>query len=151
MNNIFVQPIVLRWSDIDANRHLRHSAYYDFAAAMRMNLLSGMGLTTSKLEELQVGPILFREEGMFRREIRLEDQVLIDVHLLKSTRDYSRFSLRHTLTKDGGTLAATISVDIAWIDLVKRKLTVPDAFMRSIFEKFPRVPEFEWIEPKAKE
>jgi acyl-CoA thioester hydrolase len=150
MNTSFNQPIVLRWADIDANRHLRHSAYYDFAAAMRMNILSGMGLTTGKLEEFQVGPILFREEAVFRREIRLEDKVTIDVQLLKSLKDYSRFTLRHSFVKEGDIHAATVTVDIAWIDLAKRKLMVPDEFMRKIFEKFPKGPEFEWAEPKQK-
>lgn len=146
----FRQPISIRWADIDANRHLRHSAYYDFTAAMRMNILSGLGLTTSKLEELQVGPILFREEAVFRREIKLEDNITLDVQLLKSFKDYSRFTLRHTFFKEDGTPAATVTVDIAWIDLVKRKLTLPDEFMRNIFAQFPKGPEFEWTEPRAK-
>lgn len=150
MNTSFVQPIILRWADIDANRHLRHSAYYDFAAAMRMNILSGMGLTTGKLEDLQIGPILFREEAVFRREIRLEDRVSIDVHLLKSLEDFSRFSLRHSFVKENDVLAATVTVDIAWIDLTKRKLMIPDEFMRNIFAKFPKNPDFEWTEPKLK-
>src|SRR3954471_20096804 len=59
----YSQTIQIRWADIDANRHLRHSVYYDYGAAMRMNVLSERGLTTKKLEELMMGPILFREEA----------------------------------------------------------------------------------------
>jgi acyl-CoA thioester hydrolase len=76
-------PLSIRWADIDANRHLRHSVYYDFAAAMRMNYLNSKGLTTEKLIEYQVGPILFREEAIFKREVRLEDKVNIDFTILK--------------------------------------------------------------------
>jgi acyl-CoA thioester hydrolase len=149
MNN-YTQPISVRWADIDANRHLRHSVYYDFAAAMRMTLLIERGLTSEKLEELQVGPILFREEAIFKREIRLEDKLTIDVQVVKSTNDYSRLSFRHQIIKSDGTLAAIINVDVAWIDLIKRKLTNPPEMVRSIFDGFPKSEDFQWIIPTKK-
>ena len=91
----FSRAIQIRWSDMDANRHLRHSAYYDYGAAMRMMVLSEEGLTLKKLEEFEVGPILFREEAIFKREIRLDDAIALDVALVKSTPNFSRWSLRH--------------------------------------------------------
>src|SRR5688572_3572317 len=121
----FSFPIQIRWSDIDANRHMRHSVYYDYGATARMLLLSNGGLTTSKLEELQIGPVLFREEAVFRREVLLEDKISIDTVLTRSTRDFGRWSLRHQITKEDATIAAIISVDCAWIDMTKRKLAVP--------------------------
>lgn len=143
-------PISIRWADIDANRHLRHSVYYDFGAAARMKLLNERGLTTNKLEELQIGPILFREEAVFRREIHLEDKISITVEMHACTEDYSRWSLRHTFLKENGTLAATITIDGAWLDLTLRKLAKPDAFIQKIFSEFPKSVDFEWIVPTKK-
>lgn len=137
-------PISIRWADIDANRHLRHSVYYDFGAAARMKLLSERGLTTQKLEELHIGPILFREEAVFRREIHLEDKITLTVEMHKSTEDYSRWSLRHSFLKEDGTLAATLTIDGAWIDLNLRKLAKPDAFIQNVFSEFPKAADFEW-------
>lgn len=146
----FSMPLDIRWSDIDANRHLRHSVYYDFGAAARMKLLSERGLTTHKLEELQIGPILFREEAIFRREIHLEDKITLTVEMHKCTEDYSRWSLRHTFLKEDGTLAATLTIDGAWIDLRIRKLAKPDEFVQKIFSGFPKSPDFEWTVPAKK-
>jgi acyl-CoA thioester hydrolase len=143
-------PLNIRWADIDANRHLRHSVYYDFAAAMRMNYLNSNGLTTEKLIEFQVGPILFREEAVFKREVKLEDKVELDVKMIKAMPDYSRWSLQHHFTKPDGTVCTILTVDGAWMDLVKRKLTVPNDFIQGIFGDFPRGAEFEWMTPKAK-
>jgi acyl-CoA thioester hydrolase len=143
-------PLSIRWADIDANRHLRHSVYYDFAAAMRINYFYSKGLTTEKLMEFEIGPILFREETVFKREIKLEDKIQIDVHLLKCMPDYSRWSLRHHFTKEDGTLCTVITIDGAWMDLVKRKLTVPNDFVKSIFADYPKAPDFEWLTPKQK-
>lgn len=147
----FTRPVYLRWADIDANRHLRHSVYTDFAAAHRMTLLNERGLTMAKLEELQVGPILFREETIFKREVRLEDKITIDAKIVKSTEDYSRLSMRHQIVKADDTVAAIINVDIAWMDLVKRKLTMPPVLIQSIFASFPMTEEFQWITHTVKQ
>lgn len=149
MSAKYVKTIQIRWADIDANRHLRHSAYYDYGATLRMMILSENGLTTEKLEELQIGPVLFREEAVFRREIRLEDVITVDVELLKATPDYSRWSIRHNFVKADGSLAAVINIDAAWIDMVKRKLAVPDEFMQKIFANFPKPDDFEFIVKKV--
>lgn len=141
----FSTPLQIRWSDIDANRHLRHSVYYDYGAAMRMMFLTSRGLTSEKLEEFQIGPVLFREEALFKREVRLEDEITIDVEIVKTMPDFSRWSLRHNITKKDGTVAAIINIDGAWIDLTKRKLAAPNEFVQKIFETFPKAHDFEWI------
>jgi acyl-CoA thioester hydrolase len=138
----FSKTIQIRWADIDANRHLRHSAYYDYGATLRMAFFAENGLSTEKLEEFQIGPILFREEAIFRREIRLEDEITVDVALVCSTSNYSRWRLRHNFTKADGSVAAIVNIEGAWIDIVKRKLTIPGEFVQNIFEKFPRTEDF---------
>lgn len=149
MKNFFL-PIQVRWSDIDQNRHLRHSAYYDFGATARIALFSEQGLPNSKLEEYHIGPILFREEAIFKKEIKFEDKITIDLQLTKALPDFSRWSLRHQLYKEGNVLAAIINMDGAWIDTVKRKLAIPDPFIQKIFEDFPRAEEFLWGDPLKK-
>jgi acyl-CoA thioester hydrolase len=143
--NPFSRSIQIRWSDMDANRHLRHSAYYDYAAAMRIMVLGDRGLTLKKLEEFEVGPILFREEAIFKREIRLDDKIALDLEMVRSTADFSRWSLRHHFIKEDGTIAALLNIDGAWLDLVKRKLIVPNEMTQNIFASFPKATDYELI------
>lgn len=142
---MFKQTVQIRWADIDANRHLRHSVYYDYGASMRMNALTAQGLSMKKLEELMIGPVLFREEAIFKREILFEDSITIDVELLRARPDFARWSLRHHFIKADDSVAAIINIDGAWIDLTKRKLAIPDDFIRHVFELFPKAPDFELI------
>ncbi len=143
-------PIQIRWSDIDANNHLRHSVYFDYAAAMRIKLLSDHGLTTHKLDEFRMGPILFREEAQFKREVRMEDSLVLDVELFKATANYSRWSIRHNYYKDGETLCTIVTIDGAWMDLDKRKLAEPSETIIHAFDQFPKSADFELIQPKIK-
>lgn len=110
-----------------------------------MNALASFGLSMKKLEELRIGPVLFREEAIFKREILFEDEIAIDVQLVRTREDFSRWSLRHHFTKGDGTLAAIINIDGAWIDLEKRKLVAPGDFISDIFRKFPRSHDFEVV------
>ena len=142
---MFNQTVQIRWADIDANRHLRHSVYYDYGASMRMTALSSLGLTMKKLEELMMGPILFREEAIFKREIIYGDEITIDVELVKSREDFARWSLRHRFIKNDGNVVAIINIDGAWIDLARRKLAIPDPFIVDVFEKFPKAADFQLI------
>ena len=146
----FSLPIQVRWSDIDQNRHLRHSAYYDYGATARIACFSEHGLTNRKFEELHLGPILFREEAVFRREIKFEDKITIDMVVTKALPDFSRWSIRHHFFREDQTLCAVLNLDGAWIDIVQRTLTVPEPFVQKIFEDFPKDASFEWLIPKNK-
>jgi acyl-CoA thioester hydrolase len=109
-----------------------------------MKFLNENGLTTEKMEALKVGPILFREEALFRREIKLEDKISVDVEIYSAREDYSRWSLRHHFRKEDGTVAAIINIDGAFLDLVKRKLTQPPDFVKESFKLFEPSTDFKF-------
>ena len=139
----YEKKIELRWSDLDPNFHLRHSVYYDFGAYIRINFLYDHGMTEPVLLQHHFGPILFREECIFRKEIKMGDNLSMDLQLVKAKADFSRWTIRHQLKKDG-LPAAILTVDGAWMDTQTRKLTgLPEPF-RKVFEKMPRAENFEW-------
>lgn len=143
--NSFSLPLQIRWSDIDANNHLRHSVYYDYGAYSRMKLFTEIGITIEKLNTLAIGPVILREEAIFRREIKFEDSISITTELAKSSEDFSRWSFRHTLLKADGTLAATMNIDGAWIDTQRRKLAVPPAALADNLGLIPKASDFEIV------
>ena len=142
----FLLPIQLRWADIDANFHVRHSVYYDWGAMCRMEFLRAMGLTESVFHQLQIGPILFRDESRFKRELQMGDTVAIDLHLLAARRDFSRWTIRHQLFKNNDTLAAILTVEGAFLNTQLRKLAVPPSLAGDTFNSMPRAEEFTWLD-----
>lgn len=144
--DVYRRSLEIRWADLDPNFHVLHSKYYDMGAYIRMCYLSEHNVTPKAIHELNIGPILLREECVFRREIHFGDEVSIDLALTKARHDMSRWSIRHRLYKGPDTLAAVITVDGAWIDLVKRKMAVPPESFRAGFEQMPKAEEFDWID-----
>lgn len=141
----FKRIIQVRWSDLDPNFHLRHSVYYDWGAFCRIEFLNQYGLTAEVMHRLHIGPILFKEECIFRKEVRLGDEVGIDLKLIRARKDYSRWSIQHQVTKNGETLSAVLTVDGAWMNVVQRKLATPPEEVFTVFEQMPRAESFVWI------
>jgi acyl-CoA thioester hydrolase len=139
--NVNVQ---IRWSDLDPNFHLRHSVYYDWGALSRISFLEQHGLTAHLMAKLHFGPILFREECVFKREIHLNDPVTINLELIKARKDYSRWTIRHTIYKNPETIAAILTCDGAWLDTTLRKLAAPPAEVTQVFGSMPTNAGFEW-------
>ena len=61
----FEQNIIVRWSDLDPNAHVRHSVYYDYGAQARIAFLQKHGFGIDWMARNGIGPILFREEAKF--------------------------------------------------------------------------------------
>lgn len=137
-------PVQLRWSDLDPNFHIRHSVYYDWGAMARIKFFNENGITSEVMGKLNFGPIIFREECIFRREVRSADAIFIDATVISARKDYSRFSIRHRITREGKVLCATLTVDIAWLDTKLRKLAVPPYEIIQVFDHIPRDEEFQW-------
>ena len=141
MNN-FIKNIEVRWSDLDPNFHVLHSKYYDFGAYCRMAFLVENGLSPATMLEFKIGPILFREECIFKREIFFGDKVTVNVKVDKVTADFGRWTMIHEIYKNDETLAAIITADGAWLNTSIRKLTVPPAVVISLFEIAPKTRSF---------
>lgn len=141
----YTKDIQIRWSDLDPNFHLRHSVYYDWGAFCRIEFLTEYGLTTDTLQQLHFGPILFREECVFKKEVRSGDKITIDLTLLKARKDYSRWTIKHQVIKNENVVAAVITLDGAWIDTIERKLALPPPVAQKVFSEMPLDVNFQWM------
>ncbi|MBX2926094.1 MAG: thioesterase family protein [Chitinophagaceae bacterium] len=135
----------VRWADLDPNFHMLHSRYYDLGAYIRMCFLTEHGVTPVAMQEQNLGPILFREECVFKREIKFGDKVEIDFKMLKAKKDGSRWSMQHHIVTNNETLAAVITVEGAWINTLRRKLATPPPAFAEAFDKIPKAENFEWM------
>jgi acyl-CoA thioester hydrolase len=139
--NAFTLPVGLRWADLDPNGHVRHSVYYDWGAMCRVTLLERRGVGIAWMARNAIGPVLFREEARFLRELRFGDDLQIDLQVAATSADGRKWRMRHRITR-GAELTATIEVDGAWIDLRARKIAVPPAELVRAFETVPRTEDF---------
>lgn len=121
----FEKEIEVRWSDCDPNMHVRHSAYYEYGAHVRIKFFEECGYFAHTMNELNIGPILFKEECSFIREIRPHETIRINLLKGDITENASRWTFHHEFFNRNDKKVAHITLNGAWIDLTKRKLTTP--------------------------
>jgi len=143
--NSYSKAIEIRWADLDPNFHVLHSKYYDYGAYSRMSFLTEHGISVQLMQELHVAPIIFREECLFKSEIRFGDTITVTLMLDKVSEDHRKWTMVHELWKNGDTLAALITIDGAWMDTKLRKVTIPPAVFLTGFDAIPKTEGFRVI------
>ena len=139
----FEKTLSFRWTDLDPNFHLRHSVYYDFGTQQRLEMLDQLGLTMKVMQEQNFGPIIFREECVFKREIRFGDIIKIRAKIIKLKPDASRWTFQHEFINSNNKVCAVITLEGAWFDTNLRKIAVPTpAIAIEVLKHFPKSEDF---------
>ena len=141
---IFEQTIMVRWADLDPNGHVRHSVYYDYGAQVRINYLHQQGCSLGWMFRNRIGPVLFREEAKFYREVNSGDELVIDMRLTGLSADYRKWSIRHQICREGK-LCASLDLDGAWLDLRARTIMVPPQEIMVQSDNLERTDDFKVI------
>ncbi|AMR25473.1 hypothetical protein A0257_22540 (plasmid) [Hymenobacter psoromatis] len=131
----------VRWAEMDPNGHMRHSAYADFATDQRVAFLRTHGFDLQKFSELRLGPVTFREETNFLKEVHVGEAIRVDGRLVSFSEDGSRWTVLHTIYKANGRVAATVMVAGAWFDLAQRKLCLPPPELAAAVRQMARSDE----------
>ncbi len=139
-----VERVTFRWADIDANFHVRHSVYYDLGSQQRINTLGAHGLTMDVMQQGGFGPVLFREECRFFKEVKLQDRIDIVARVRTLGRDFRKFGFEHEFLRDGER-CALVQVDGAWFNSVERRIFVPPPVVIDAMNAFPRSDDFAWV------
>ena len=139
-----------RWADFDPNNHMRHSSYNDYAAETRVRFFRGNGFSLLELKKNNIGPVLFSENTNFYREINLSEDIDVELFVKGLSENAERYKFLHKIYKQNGILAAEIEIFGAWIDLTKRKLTMPPNELISKLDTLEKADNFEIIQINKK-
>lgn len=151
MTERFERTIQIGWGDMDANGHMRNSAYLDAASNLRMIYFMVHGITTAEFAQWRIGPIALKDVLEYRRELHLLDEVKVRLESLGRAEDGSRFRLRNSFYRPDGELAATLTTDGAWLDLEQRRIARPPETLFRAMQAMPGAEEFEILPSGLKE
>jgi acyl-CoA thioester hydrolase len=143
----FEQRFQVGWSHLDANAHMRNTAYLDLAAGVRVTYFAAAGFSVDAFAQLQFGPVIRREELEYFRELRLQDDVRVTLLLAGSSEDASRFRLRNEFWRESGTLVARLTSLGGWLDLRARRLIAPPPDLATALHALERTSDFEACRP----
>jgi acyl-CoA thioester hydrolase len=140
-----VERFGVRWSDVDANRHVRNTVFSEFATHTRLRMLEANGFSQAHFRELRFGPVMFREEIRYRREVMFGEEVTVNVLIAGLSADASHWRVKQEVRRADGNIAAILNIDGAWIQLDTRKLVSPGPELHRILQGLTRTRDFEEI------
>ena len=146
----FTKTFQTLWANFDANNHMRHTAYNDFAAECRVRFFNENGFDIHRFQKENFGPILFKEETHFLKEITLGEDISVELFLQGFSSNGERFKFFQKIFKKENVLAAEIKVYGAWIDLKTRKLTTPPKELVTTINSLDKTENYEDILIKSK-
>ena len=133
----------VRWSDLDGNRHVRNTAFSEYATHTRFRLLAAHGFDQARLQALGFGPVMMREEIRYKREVLYGDALVVTVRCAGLSSDASQWRVHQDVLRPDGREAAVLTIQGGWMDLQTRKLAVPPDELAAILRALPRTRDYE--------
>jgi acyl-CoA thioester hydrolase len=139
---MYLKPFEVRWSDIDANRHLANSAYINFMSHTRMAYFYEKGFSQEVLSAHNIGPVIFYEHVYYLREVLPGSKVRVSLEIKGMSEDGMFFEFHHNFYDPQGKHLSHCEMMGGWINLSTRKLTALDAELLRKFEKSDKAEDF---------
>lgn len=135
----------VRWSDLDANRHMANSAYQNFMSHTRMAYLIENGFGHKEMEKFQTGPVIFSENIYYFKEIHQGPPITVSCELTGMSEDGSLFSFRHDFYDHKGRNLARGIMTGAWMNLKERRITSLPIELFQMIDDLPKSEDFKNI------
>lgn len=139
---MYLKDFEIRWSDVDANRHLANSAYVNFMSHTRVAFFEEHNFSLSKLVKLGISPVIFYEHIFYFKEAFLGTPIRVSVEIKGFSEDGMFFMIEHNFYNHKGENLANCELLGAWINLKTRSLSIIPEELMPEFKKFPRAKDF---------
>lgn len=139
---MYLKEFEVRWSDLDANRHLANSAYINFMSHTRMAYLTEHGFGHKNMVKYHIGPVVFYEHMYYFREILPGVPVRVSLEIKGLSPDGMFFEFHHNFYDPQGRHLAHCEMMGGWIDLESRKLSALPKALLSGFESLEKAEGF---------
>ncbi|MEM8927490.1 MAG: thioesterase family protein [Bacteroidota bacterium] len=138
---MFFKEMEIRWSDLDANRHLANSAYIDYGSHTRIHFLDGIGFDMKYMMANQIGPVVFYEHMYYFKEV-FAGKIKVSLGLKGLSEKGKFFEFHHDYYDANGKNFARLELMGGWMNLETRKLMdLPEEIMAN-FNSIPKDGDF---------
>lgn len=143
---LFKKQFDVRWSDLDANRHLANSAYMNFMSHTRMAYLMQHGFGYKEMMKHNIGPVIFHEHLHYFKEVLPGATVFVTLELKGLSKDGMFFEFEHNIYDQQGKHHLYAELMGAFINLQTRSLTtLPKEMIDTTFNAISKTEDFKWL------
>ena len=140
--NAYSSTYRIRFSDIDANRHVNYAAYIEAAGDLRYRFFAEHGFPPERFEQLRIGFVYTKFTTQFLREVLLGETVTVTYALAGLSPQGIFWNIHHDVFKSNGKKAVSMDMEGTNLDLTTRKAIAPNAELMQVFQLVPHTDDF---------
>jgi len=145
---MYLKKFSIRWSDLDANRHLANTSYANFLIETRLAHLRENGILQENFADYGIGPVIFSEEFYYVKEILPNEEITVSLELLGNSNDFKFIKFEHCIFNSDNKLSFYNETFFGWINLLERKLVTPPDSLRKVIAALPKSINYEPLPEK---
>ena len=126
----FSTPILVRYSDLDAQGHMNHARYFSFMEEARFHYARALGLWTDLDDFDAVAQILAEATCTYRRPVKLGQTVEVALRTIRI--GTKSLEMAYELTVAGEVVATGRTVQVAYDYHTQQSIPVPAAWRAAI-------------------
>ncbi len=137
----FELELRVRWGEMDANGHVNNMVYQSYLDEARGDTFARAGFDLAAMREKKIGPVIYRCEIDYHKELKHPDRVLITtrVELLSESKGAVHQEIRRA--SDGGLVARAVFYGMFFDFAARRPIAFPDFILEGL--GIPRKPSVE--------
>lgn len=139
---MYYKEFELRWSDLDANRHLANASYLNFMSHTRMSFLQTHGFSHKELQEHNLGPVVFYEHVYYFKEVFPGHPIKVTLEVGGLSKDGMFFEFVHNFYNHKGNHLCHCEMLGAWIDLKTRQITALPEHLLKVLDDLDHTENF---------
>lgn len=142
---MYKKQLEVRWSDVDANRHLANSAYVNFMSHTRVSFFEDHNFSLSNLAMYDISPVIFYEHIYYFKEAFMGVPITVTLEIKGLSEDGMFFKFEHNLYNPKGEHLAHCELMGAWINLKTRALSALPKHLLDEITALPKAPDFKTL------
>ncbi|MDL2286625.1 thioesterase family protein [Desulfococcaceae bacterium OttesenSCG-928-F15] len=139
---MYTKTFTIRWHELDANAHMKNTAYLNRAADVRLAFFAEHGFSPADFANMKFGPMALKDEIEYYKEIGLMQELTVSFVLKSINADGSRYQIQNEYFRADGKLCAKITTYGAWLNLVTRKIMAPPESLYKALLLLPKTDDF---------
>lgn len=142
---MYKKEFTVRWSEIDPNMHLTSAAYVKYVTDARMSFFEDREFGLEEMRKYMVGPIVLSEKCYYFKEINPGEKITVSLEKCGQSEDLSILKFEQRIFSDKGENHFLSLTLVAFMDVVKRKITKPKGKLLQILDNMPESERFKML------
>lgn len=130
------------WFDLDANRHMKNTAYMEKSVDCRLRYFNSIGVSPDIFAKWKVAFVVVNDQVTYSRELFLGDRMRVQMLCGGVNAKGTRFLVVNRILTPDGEKVYEIRSMVVWLNTETRKTTAPPPELAELIQSMARTEDF---------